>query len=66
MKLNDFINHIKHNSLGIDIFTEAKIEYLGTVGDFKNAIVKNKIGERKIYKIEPLANSLNIFLEKLE
>lgn len=63
MNLNDFISHIKHNSLWIDVFTGAKIEFLGTVGEFKNAVVRNKIGYRIINKIEPLVNSLNIFLE---
>lgn len=66
MKLNEFICHIKHNSLGIDIFTGGRIEFLGTVGEFKNAIVKQKIGERQIDKIEPLSQSLNIFLKEVK
>ena len=64
MKLNDFIDHIKHNSLVVDIFTGARIEFLGTVGEFKNAVVRGKIGERQIEKIEPLSQSLNIFLKE--
>lgn len=65
MTLLEFLNHIKHNSLGIDIFTGAKIEFLGTVGEFKNAIVRQKIGERQIDRIEPLSQSLNIFLNEV-
>lgn len=64
MKFNDFISHIKHNSLYIHVFTGARIDFLGTVGEYKTAILKRKIGDRKIYKIEPLTNSLNIFLEE--
>lgn len=64
MTLNEFLSHIKHNSLGINIFTGARIEFLGTVGEYKTAIVKEKIGERQIDKIEPLVHELNIFIKE--
>lgn len=63
MTLNDFISHIKHNSLQLVVSTAGGKNFLGTVGEFKNAIIKNLIGEFKIIKITPLANSLNILLE---
>lgn len=64
MILNDFIEHIKHNSLGIDIFGSCKMYYTGTIGTFKNAVVKSKIGNAIIEKIEPLSQSLNIFIKE--
>lgn len=64
MNVNEFLYHIKHNSLEINIFTGARIEFLGTVGEYKTAVVKEKIGECQIDKIEPLTNELNIFLRK--
>lgn len=62
MNLNEFLNHIKHNSLVINIFTGARIEFLGTVGEFKTAVVKEKLGKCLIDKIETLTQELNIFL----
>ena len=65
MTLNEFIDHIKHNSLGIDIFIEGQIQFVaGTIGEFKNAVIRQKIGNLRIEKIEPLSQSLNIFLER--
>lgn len=64
MTLYEFISELKHKSLGLDIFTEARIEYLGTLGELLHAIVLGKIGHREIDKIEPLSKSLNIFLRK--
>lgn len=64
MNVNEFLSHIKHNSLGINIFTGARIEFLGTVGEYKTAIAKEKIGERQIDRIEPLSTELNIFIKE--
>ena len=65
MKLGEFINHIKHNSLYIDIFgyDSAKIYFTGDIGTYKTSVIKSKINELKIGKIEPLVNSLNIFIK---
>lgn len=65
MGLGEFINHIKHNSVGIDIFgyDTAKFYYTGTVGSYKTAVVKSKIDDVEIGKIEPLVTSLNIFIK---
>ena len=64
MTLNEFINHLKHNSINLNIFAGAKIMYLGSVGSYKTSIVKPKIGNLKIEKIEPLEldENINIFL----
>ena len=64
MTLNEFLSHIKHNSLGITIFTGARIEFLGTVGEYRTAIVKDKINNRIIDRIEPLVTELNIFIKE--
>ena len=65
MKLGEFINHIKHNSLYIDTFGYdlAKQYFTGAIGTYKTSVVKSKINELKIGKIEPLVNSLNIFIK---
>lgn len=64
MTLNEFINHIKHNSLEIDIFIEGQFCYCGSIGAFKTHLKKEKYGDYKIQKIEPLSTNLEIFLER--
>ncbi len=71
MTLNEFINHIKHNSLTINIFEKPydeldfhKIHFLGSVGEFKTAVIKRYIGEWRILKIEPLEFELNIYIKE--
>ena len=71
MTLNEFINHIKHNSLTINIFEKPdealdfhKIHFLGSMGEFKNAVIKRYIGEWRIFKIEPLEFELNIYIKE--
>ena len=65
MTLNEFINHLKHNSININVFEDGKIWYLGSVGSYKTSIVKSKIGNFRIEKIEPLEldENMNIFIE---
>lgn len=65
MTLGEFINHIKHNSLYIDIFgyDTARMYFTGYVGSYKTAVVKSKIDDVEIGKIEPLVTSLNIFIK---
>lgn len=68
MNLDDFIKHIAHNSVGIDIFgynNSCKFYYTGSVGTYKNSVIRNKIGKCRIGKIEPLEQSLNIFIEEV-
>lgn len=64
MRLDEFISHIKHNSLYIDVFgaNSAKIYYSDYIGAYKTSVVKSKIGSMIINKIEPLVNSLNIYI----
>lgn len=62
MTINEFISHIKHKSLTINIFEGGKIWYLGDVGGFVHAVVQDKIGHRIIDKIEPIEFQLNIFI----
>lgn len=65
MTLNEFINHLKHNSININVFEGGKIWYLGSVGSYKTSIVKPKIGNFRIEKIEPLEldENMNIFIK---
>lgn len=64
MSLGEFIDHIKHNSLYIDVFgfDSATMYYTGYVGSYRTSVIKSKINNFKIGKIEPLVNSLNIFI----
>lgn len=69
MTLNEFIEHIKHNSVTMDIFAgvnSCKFYFTGTIGTFKNAVLRSKIGNVRIVKIEPLAQSFNIFIDEGE
>ena len=65
MTMNEFINHLKHNSININVFESGKIWYLGSVGSYKTSIVKSKIGNFRIEKIEPLEldENMNIFIK---
>ena len=65
MTMNEFINHLKHNSININVFESGKIWYLGSVGSYKTSIVKSKIGNFRIDKIEPLEldENMNIFIK---
>ena len=50
MKLNEFINHIKHNSLSIEIIDYSYITiYDGSIGSYKTSVIKNKIDEKGIF-----------------
>lgn len=63
MTLNEFVKELKHRSTYINVFYNAKIMFLGTVGEYSTAVIKDKIGSIPIAKIEPLtAGNLNIFL----
>ncbi len=55
MTLNEFVNHIKHNSLSIHVrcFNKDIPEYHGTFGDFKNSVYKHKYGDIEISHCYP-------------
>ena len=64
MTLIQFINHLKHRSISLNIFYNAKIIYLGDVGSYMHWIYKSKFDDCKIIKIEPIpTDSLNIFID---
>lgn len=66
MTLDQFINHIKHKSLMIDVFqcnNGCKQYYSGLIGSYLTSVVRSKIGSCRIEKIEPLVTSFNIFIE---
>ena len=54
MKLNEFINHIKHNSVYINISNKFNSSiYSGTIGEFKTSIIKDKINNVNVKFIYP-------------
>lgn len=65
MTLNEFINHIKHNSLEITIndnlFTNAM--YIDSIGSFKTSIIKSKIGDFKIIDIIPYSDDCGFYIK---
>lgn len=67
MNVLDFISHIKHNSLSIEIKTiegrEFKTLYTGDVGGYKNSVAKEKLNKRRITVIVPEDCLLQILLE---
>lgn len=64
MTLIQFINHLKHKSIGLNVFYNAKIIYLGTVGDYMHWINKNVVANCRIIKIEPIpTDSFKIFID---
>lgn len=65
MKLNEFINHIKHNSLSIMIidFDYHETLYDGSIGSYKNACVRSEIDNCKIVKILTDENQLYIYIK---
>lgn len=68
MTLNEFINHIKHKSLGITILDANDIEvlYAADVGCYLTSTAKNTIGNRLIDRITPIGNNLTIYLSQWE
>lgn len=64
MTLIKFINHLKHKSIGLNVFYNAKIIYLGDVGTYLHWVNRNVFDDCKIIKIEPIpTDSLNIFID---
>lgn len=54
MKVNDFIEHNKHNSVKIAIYDiNNKTIYSGSIGEFKHSLVKDKISNCDIKMIYP-------------
>lgn len=54
MKLYEFINHIKHNSVYINISNKFNHSiYSGTIGEFKTSVIKDKINNVNVKFIYP-------------
>lgn len=54
MKLNEFINHIKHNSVYINISNKFNnLLYSGTIGTYKTSVIKDKINNVNVKFIYP-------------
>lgn len=66
MTLNEFINHIKHNSLELRIHFVCDTEplWLCDIGSFKTSVIKSHIGECKISIIHPLSKGFKIEIYK--
>ena len=76
MKVNEFIHHIKHNSVKIKIskyyevaqdIIQPKVVYDGTVGTYLTSVARNELDNLKIYSIHPQdADTFRIMLEGCE
>lgn len=69
MKLIEFIDHIKHRSLNIkiendDIYGDFCTYFEGTIGEYQTAIIRSKLDNALIERIEPTAQSLRIFVRR--
>jgi hypothetical protein len=56
MTLGDFLNHIKHKSLKITIYSnllKPKVWFEGTIGKYSTSLVKDKINNQEIQLIVP-------------
>lgn len=54
MKLYEFINHIKHNKVYINISNKFNHSiYSGTIGTYKTSVIKDKINESDVKFIYP-------------
>ena len=62
MELDKFIAHIKHRSCFINIFEDAHLLFIGTIGEYLTSVIRGKIGDSLVEKIEPLTNDFNIFV----
>lgn len=65
MKLFEFINHNKHNSVGLTIinFHTDECYFNNDIGVYKTSVIKDKINDRNIVYIEPCDNSFKVFVE---
>ena len=65
MTLNEFINHIKHNSLEITISDNLfdNPMYRDSIGAFKTSITKSKIGDLKILDVEPYSDDSGFYIK---
>ena len=64
MKVFEFINHNKHNSVGLTIINYHNNEcyFNNDIGVYKTSVIKNKINDRDIVYIEPVGNSFKVFV----
>lgn len=63
MTLIEFINHLKHKSIGLNVFHNGKIIFLGDVGTYMHWVGRNLYDGSKVNKIEPIpTDSFNIFI----
>jgi hypothetical protein len=59
MKIREFINHIKHKSLKITIYSnilKPKVWFEGTIGEYSTSVVKSKLDNEEIQLIVPTKN----------
>lgn len=76
MKLNEFISHLKHKNIKINIrrfyetdkgLLDAKTVYEGTVGTYLTSVIKSKIYDINISNITPEeSNGFVIHLEGID
>lgn len=59
MTLQEFINHLKHNS----IILEIPNVYACTVGEYKNWIGRNEYDNCIVDEIKPIKNGFVIYVE---
>ena len=66
MKLNEFVEHIKHKSLSIKIYDmDNKLIYENSIGGYLTSVIKSKIGNWIIKFIYPEDNLLMIYLKEV-
>lgn len=56
MKVREFIDHIKHKSLKITIYSnllKPKVWFEGTIGEYSKSLVKDEINNQEIQLIVP-------------
>lgn len=64
MNILDFISHIKHNSLSLEIRgMKDKLLYSGDVGSYKHSVAKQKLDKKTIVCVIPEDNLLSIVVE---
>lgn len=68
MKLRDFIGHIKHNSVFLNVFDlDRDIIFNGTIGEIKHNINALRYYDYKIYSIDVYGdNEFDLYIEEVK